>query len=149
MELPLEVQKGIVSHVSIHIDFHRHKLTVCLQVRTKKDLLPLQRVSRHFHHLASARLYSVLSFILTHADSPLYYSTWKTRLADVLHVFATSDHDYGQYVKGFSLNMSEKDADDVQKRILSKYHWEEEATKYLNTNLLLMLQKTRTLEAFA
>ncbi len=67
----------------------------------------------------------------------------------MLYVFATSEQDYGQYVKDFSLSMSEKDADDVQKRILSKYHWEEEATKYLNTSLLLMLQKTRTLEAFA
>ena len=98
--------------------------------------------------MASAKLYNNLGFILTHADSPTYYSTSYTRLADALHILATSEHDYGMYVKSFTLRLSERDTDDVQRRILAKYHWEEEATKLLNTALLLMLRKTRTLETF-
>jgi hypothetical protein len=105
-------------------------------------------VSRHFHRLASAKLYKNLGFILTHADSPNYYSSAQGRLADALHLFATSDYDYGIYVKSFVLRLSEKDSEDIQRRVLSKYHWEEEATKLLNTSILLMLRKTRTLEVF-
>jgi hypothetical protein len=105
-------------------------------------------VSRHFHDLASAKLYSSLSFILTHADSPIYYKKPAARFADALHTFASSEHDYGQYLKSFSLQPSGKDADDVQRKIMSKYHFEEESTRLLNTALLLMLRKARTLETF-
>ncbi|MCJ1477454.1 hypothetical protein MMC13_006125 [Lambiella insularis] len=131
MDLPLETQKEIVKHVLF-----------------RKDLLAIQCVSRHFHRLASARLYSELRFTLTHADSQSYYSLACTRLADALHTFATSEHDYGQFVRNFTLTLSERDTEDVQKRVLSKYHWEEEANRLLNTTLLLMLRKTRMLEVF-
>ena len=129
-DLPLETQKEIFTWIK------------------SKNLLSLQLVSSHFHSLASARLYSVLKFILTHADASSYYSKPYTRLANVLHTFATSDHDYAQYLKLFSLELSERDSDEVKQRILSKYHFEEEATKYLNTALLLMLRKAKSLEAF-
>ncbi|MCJ1435352.1 hypothetical protein MMC27_004724 [Xylographa pallens] len=131
MDLPLETQKEIVKHVL-----------------SKKDLLHLQCASRHFHRLASAKLYSELKFTLTHADAQSYYTLSCTRLADVLHTFATSEHDYGQYVRSFTLTLSEQDAEDVQRRVLSKYHWEEESNRLLNTTLLLMLRKTRALETF-
>ena len=130
IDLPLETQKEIFTWIK------------------PRDLLSLQLVSSQFHSLASARLYSVLRFILTHADAPNYYSKPNTRLAYALHTFATSDHDYAQYVRAFSLELSDRDADDVKQRILSKYHFEEEATKYLNTALLLMLRKASTLETF-
>ncbi|MCJ1398006.1 hypothetical protein MMC11_001203 [Xylographa trunciseda] len=131
MELPLETQKEIVKHVL-----------------SKKDLLNLQCASRHFHRLASAKLYSELQFTLTHADAHSYYSLSCTRLADALHTFATSEHDYGQYVRCFTLMLSERDTEDVQRRVLSKYHWEEESNRLLNTTLLLMLRKARALETF-
>ena len=116
-------------------------------IRTK-ELLNLQRVSRYFHSLASARLYGHLNFVLTHVDAPSYYSKPNTRLADALHTFATSEHDYSQYLKVFCLELSDRDGDDVKQRILSKYHFEEEATKLLNTTLLLMLRKANMLETF-
>ncbi|MCJ1390268.1 hypothetical protein MMC18_003126 [Xylographa bjoerkii] len=131
MELPLETQKEIVKHVL-----------------SKKDLLNLQCASRHFHCLASAKLYSELIFTLTHADAQSYYTLSCTRLADALHTFATSEHDYGQYVRNFTLTLSERDTEDVQRRVLSKYHWEEESNRLLNTTLLLMLRKSRALETF-
>ncbi|MCJ1284664.1 hypothetical protein MMC26_003999 [Xylographa opegraphella] len=131
MDLPLETQKEIVKHVFV-----------------RRDLLNLQCASRHFHRLASAKLYSELKFTLTHADAQSYYALPCTRLAEVLHTFATSDHDYGQYVRSFTLALSEQDTEDVQRRVLSKYHWEEESNRLLNTTLLLMLRKTRALETF-
>lgn len=88
----------------------------------------------------------MLNFILTRTDAPISKSF--TRLADALHTFATSEHDYGQYVKFFTLELSERDSDEIQKKVLSKYHFEEESTKLLNTALLLMLRKTVTLESF-
>lgn len=130
LDLPPETQKEIFTWI-----------------RTK-ELLNLQRVSRYFHSLASARLYGQLGFVLTHTDAPSYYSKPHTRLADALHTFATSEHDYSQYLKVFSLELSERDGEDVKQKILSKYHFEEEATKLLNTTLLLMLRRARMLETF-
>ena len=113
-----------------------------------KDLLALQQVSRHFHALASARLYNSMDFLLTHVDAPGYYAKPQTRLAEVLHTFAISEHDYGQFVKAFALQPSSRDTQDVQQRVLSKYHFEEEPTKFLNTALLIMIRKAKTMESF-
>ena len=129
-DLPLETQKHV---------FHWSRF---------KDLLALQRVSRHFHTLASARLYSSMDFLLTHVDAPGYYTKPQTRLAEALHTFAVSEHDYGQFVKEFTLRLSSRDTPDVQQRILSKYHFEEETTKLLNLALLIMIRKARTMEIF-
>ncbi|MCJ1356981.1 MAG: hypothetical protein MMC33_006977 [Icmadophila ericetorum] len=128
-DLPLETQKDIFSWVP------------------QKSLLTLQLVSQHFHQLASARLYSNLKFVFSHADASSNYSKPKTRLTDVLHTFATSEHDYAQYVKTFALQLSDRD-DDIPSRVPSRFHFDEDATKLLNTTLLLMLRKANTLEAF-
>ena len=87
-------------------------------------------------------------FTLTHLDAPNYYTKPDTRLADALHTFATSEHDYGQYVKVFQLQLSDRDTEEIQKKVLSKYHFEEDASRLLNTALVLMLRKAKTLEAF-
>ena len=113
-----------------------------------KDLPKSQLVNKHFHSLASARLYSVLKFTLTHSDGLTYYTKPATRLADLLHTFAISEHDYGQYVKTFRLELSDRDTEEIQKKVLSKYHFEEDAARLLNTTLLLMLRKAHKLEVF-
>ena len=87
-------------------------------------------------------------FVLGHTDDPAYYGRPCTRLAEALHTFAISKHNYGQYVKVFILSSSERDGDELQKRMVSAYHFEEEANKFLNTALLLMLRKATTLEVF-
>ena len=69
-------------------------------------------------------------------------------MADALHTIATSEQNYGQFVQSFALEMSDHDAEDVQRRILSKYHYEEDATRYLNSMLLLLLQQSKGLETF-
>ena len=46
------------------------------------------------------------------------------------------------------LSLSERDGDELQKRMASNYHFEEDANKFLNTALLLMLRRARTLEVF-
>jgi hypothetical protein len=66
----------------------------------------------------------------------------------VLRTFAISEHDYGQYVRTFQVKPLERDADEVQRRVVSKYHFAEEPTMFLNTNLLLMLRQTKKLEVF-
>lgn len=103
-------------------------------------------MSKHFHGLASAKLYRHLTFELT-ADVP-NSKKGSGRLADALHTFAVSDHDYAQYVKAFDLEFAAKDGEEIQKRIASKFHFEEETTKLLNTALLLMLRKARILDTF-
>ena len=128
-DLPLETQKEIFTWIP------------------HKSLLALQLVSRHFHSLASAKLYSNLKFVFWHSDTPSSYSKPKTRLTDVLHTFATSEHDYAQYVKSFALQLSDRE-DDIPTRVASRFHFDEDSTKLLNTTLLLMLRKANTLEAF-
>ena len=118
-----------------------------LQVQ-RRDLTTLQRVSKHFHGLASSKLYGNLMFVLGYTGDPAFCSRPCTRFAEALHTFAISEHDYGQYVKVFILNSSERDSDELQKRMASSYHFEEEANKFLNTAVLLMLRKARTLEVF-
>lgn len=108
----------------------------------------MQLVSKHFHQLASAELYSSLGFFFTHADSPAHYTVPTHRLADALHTFGTSDHDYGQYLREFCVSMAEYDSEEVQRRVASKYHVEEEALRFLNSMLLLMLRKAAALEKF-
>ena len=105
-------------------------------------------MSKHFHGLASSKLYGSLTFVLGHTDDPTFYSRPCTRFAEALHTFAISEHNYGQYVKVFVLSSSELDGNELQKRMASSYHFEEEANKFLNTALLLMLRKARTLEVF-
>jgi hypothetical protein len=105
-------------------------------------------VSKHFHSLASGKLYKDLVFTLTHVESPHYHSRPNIRFASVLRTFAVSEHDYGQYVRTFHVKSLERDTDEIQRRIASKYHVVEEANMFLNTNLLLMLRQTKTLEIF-
>ena len=69
-------------------------------------------------------------------------------MSEVLHVLATSEHDYAQYVRSFSAVFAVRDLEDFQRMVASKYHVEEDANKLLNTLLLLMLRKTKYLEVF-
>ena len=108
----------------------------------------MQLVSKHWHELASAEIYSDLNFFLTHPDAVAYYNSSAFRPTLALHLFATSSHDYAQYVRTFSISMSDQDSDDVQRRVASKYHFQEESSKLLNTLLLLMVRKTGLLESF-
>ena len=118
-----------------------------LQVPSKA-LFSLQVSSKHFHNLASARIYRSLVFFLSHPDAPQYYRESHYRLADALQTFATSDYDYAQHVKKFRLQMSENDSEDAQKRIASRYHVSEEPTMLLNMALLLTIKKARSIESF-
>ena len=134
MDLPAETQKEIFSFVR------------------KKDLLVAQRVSKHLHSLASARLYHDLkfTFIFPAEGYPNLASHSKAefRLPEALNTFLTSDHDYAQYVRAFALLLPEQQTEENSRKAVSRYHVEEEANKLLNTTLLVMLRKARKLESF-
>ena len=113
-----------------------------------KTLFSLQVASKHFHRLASARIYRSLVFCLSHPGASQYYCEPHYRLADALQTFATSDYDYAQHVKRFRLQLSESDIEDVQKRIAARYHASEEPTMFLNMAILLMIKKACAMEVF-
>lgn len=120
------------------------------------NLRALQHVSKHFHQLASAELYSSLDFYFSHGGPAGYfgseaagcYSLVDLRLAECLNTFALSEHNYAQYIKRFSVSMSEYDPDDIQRRVASKYHADEDANVFLNTLLKQMIRKAHSLEKF-
>ena len=146
IDLPLESQTQIIENVRCDVSFL--KVTLILSQVSPKSLFSLQLVSKHFHGLASSRIYRSLEFNLSHPDAPRYYRESHYRLADALQTFATSDHDYAQYVKRFQLRMSDIETEDAQRRIASRYHASEEPTMFLNMALLLMIKKARAMEDF-
>ena len=134
IDLPVETQKEIFSFVR------------------KKDLLVAQHASASLHPLASARLYRDLKFTFTFPGegypSAVSHHKSEFRLPEALHTFLTSDHDYAQYVRSFSLFLPEQQTEENSRKAVSRYHVEEEANKLLNTTLLVMLRKTTKLETF-
>lgn len=147
MDLPLESREEIVSYVRLsNLSSPSAQLTLIKVPR--QTLFSLQLVSKHFHHLASAILYRSLAFFLSYPESNLYYREPAYRLAHAVHTFITSDYDYAQHIKKFSLRMVETDVDSVQKRIAAKYHVQEEPGMLLNTAILAMLRKARAIEQF-
>ena len=114
----------------------------------RQTLFSLQLVSKHFHGLASAALYRSLAFYLSYPESNSYYREPAYRLAHALHTFITSDYDYAQHIKKFSLRMAENEVDSVQKRIAAKYHVQEEPGMLLNTAILAMVRRANVMEQF-
>ena len=148
LTLPQELQKEIVKHVRQNHMMNDKEPGSRGQQVSVKSLKSLQLVSKHFHELASAELYADLEFFFSHPDSPSFYMSLHYRPSFALNLFATCSHNYMQYVRTFGFAMSEQDAEDVQKRVASKYHFQEEACKLLNTVLVLVLRKTSVLEKF-
>ena len=135
MNLPVETQKEIFSFVR------------------KRDLLVAQRASKDLHALASARLYHDLkfTFIFPAADAnanAVNQNKPEFRLPEALHTFLTSEHDYAQYARSFSLLLPQQQTEENSRKAVSRYHVEEEANKLLNTMLLVMLRKAKKLESF-
>ena len=147
LDLPIEAQTEIVGHVR-KLPLQISQILITCSQASRKTLISLQLVSKHFHGLASARLYARLSFFLTHPESQFHYSSPSCRLSDALHTLATSDRDYARYIKYFGVSLLEQDADDIQKRVVSRFHHQEEATKLLNTMLVLVIRKATVLEKF-
>ena len=154
LDLPVETQRQVIRHVQnvsyifvtgVVIYGPAHLLN---SQGSRKTLLALQMGSKHCHALASAQIYADLQFHMAHVDSPINFNNPGFRLVDALNTFATSDHDYAQYVRKFSASFAPRDDEIVHKMVASKYHFEDEPTRLLNTMLLLMLRKTKHMETF-
>lgn len=123
-DLPRELQKEIVSHAP------------------QADLICLCLVSKHFRDLAAAELYKHFHIVFPDDDDP--YESPVDGLASGLNTFATSEYDYAKHVKDVSLDTLS--AGEKAELSYKDYLAEESCGKFLNTLVLLMLRKAKTLE---
>lgn len=114
---------------------------------SSKTVLALQTVNKHFHALASARVYCHVKFFLVAADAGAL-SGPAFRFSEGLHTLTTSSNDYVPYIKQFSLLLDPSDTEDNARKVACKYQHEEEPVKLLNTLLFLVLRNAKALESF-
>ncbi|KAI9870785.1 MAG: hypothetical protein M1830_003810, partial [Pleopsidium flavum] len=123
-DLPIETQKDIFKHSATD------------------DLIALALVSKHFHNLASARLYRVLKFSLMDIGD-IGYGSQISRLTSGLETLVASRRDYAKYIKELQLGVpgpEDRAWRNPSDNVLSG--------RLLNTLLLLTLKKARALETF-
>ena len=104
--------------------------------------MSLALVSRHFHELASARLYRNLRFYV--ADiSDLNFDPQIARLIGCFETLAASSHDYARYIKSIQLGVP-----GPEDRNWRSAGDNAVSGRFLNTLLLLTLKRAKALEAF-
>ncbi|KAI6716641.1 hypothetical protein PZA11_001772 [Diplocarpon coronariae] len=127
LALPVETKKEIFSHAS------------------SQDLITLSLVSKHFRDLAAEQIYRSFYVLFPDDDDPASDSTIDS-LAGGLETFATSEYNYAQYLKEFTL---EAQSGGVKgERAYRHYLFDVSCGKFMNTLLLLTLRKAVALETF-
>lgn len=154
-DLPREIQKEIISHVSAEREPLPHALCAssiwpaqghpaepqpqCHQ----PELICLSLVSTHFRALAAAELYRNFHIVFPDEDDPAFDSPIDG-LAGGLETFVTSDYDYAKHLRDISLDTLS--AGDKAETAYKPYLYSVSCGKFLNTLLLLTLRKARALE---
>ncbi|KAL2267448.1 hypothetical protein VTJ83DRAFT_4725 [Remersonia thermophila] len=126
-DLPREVQAEIMRNCS------------------RRDLVCVALVSRHFRALAAEQLYRLFKIVFPDEDN-LQFDTPVDSLASRFDTFVTSDFDYAQYLRCLhfdTLHMGEKAA-----MAYRPYLANLSCGKFMNTLLLMTLRKARALESF-
>ena len=140
-DLPIETQSNIIEYVS------------------RKDLLNIQCVNKHFRALANAVIYRALDLTLTNSGDdesglPLSHA------ADAIHTILTNDEsNYGQYIKSFRIGVAEDILDPgtslsnslrQDPLLMTRLLWDSksDSSKFLNTSLLLVIRQASMLETF-
>lgn len=102
-------------------------------------------MSKHFRHIAAAHLYRSFHIVFPTHDGP-EIDAQSDAFAAGLDTFATSDYDYGQYVREFIVEPTcgLEHTQDAYRDYLA----DTSCGKFLNTLLLLALRKTKALETF-
>lgn len=127
LELPVEIQREIVSHCS------------------QSDLICLSLVSKHFRDLAAAQLYRNFHIVFPDEDDPAFDSPIDG-LAGGLDTFVTSEYDYAQHLRDISLDTLS--AGDKAESAYKAYLYHVSCGKFMNTLLLVTLRKAKALETF-
>ncbi|KAK3944882.1 putative f-box domain-protein [Diplogelasinospora grovesii] len=127
MSLPEEVQKDIFSHCS------------------QPELICLSLVSRHFRELAAAQLYRNFHIVFPDEDDPAFDSPIDG-LAGGLETFVASKYDYAKHLRDLSLDTLS--AGEKAETAYKPYLYSVSCGKFMNTLLLLALQKAKSLESF-
>ena len=120
-----------------------------------RDLFVFQRLSSHCFFLANAQLYRNLDLSLASAGDE--EGGWSSRVADALQMILASDYDYAQHIKSFRLGFV-GDASEVptghshrpDSLLMTKLLWDSksDASKLLNTTILLVMRRASKMETF-
>ncbi|KAF6816985.1 f-box domain-containing protein [Colletotrichum sojae] len=149
VDLPLETQKGILSHVRRHFPppprAMRPALTDTPEQCCQSDLICLALVSKHFRELAAAQLYRNFHIVFPDEDDPSFDSPIDS-LAGGLETFVSSDYDYAQHLRDISLDTLS--SGDRGEAAYKPYLYSASCGKFMNTLLLMTLRKARSLETF-
>lgn len=155
-ELPRELHKEIVSHVSVDqlpntpsvpTPLRKPRLTdlaVALQC-SQADLICLSLVSKHFHDLSAAELYRNFHIVFPDEDDPAFDSP-VDGLAGGLETFVTSEYDYAKHLRDISLDTLS--AGIKAEQAYKPYVYNVSCGKFMNTLLLMTLRKAKALEKF-
>ncbi|CZT01140.1 hypothetical protein WAI453_009556 [Rhynchosporium graminicola] len=126
-DLPIETKKEIFKHATSH------------------DLITLSLVSKLFRDLAAERIYRNFHILFPDEDDPSNDYPYDC-LAGGLETFATSDYNYGQYLKEFIVETESGGTKGTT--ACSAYTNELSCGKFMNTLLLLTIRQAKTLERF-
>lgn len=102
-------------------------------------------MSKHFHELASARLYRNFHIIFPD-DDDIDFDSPIDGLAGGLDTFTTSDYDYAKHLK--DLSMDTLSSGPKGELSYQPYLYSASCGKFFNTLLHLMLKRAKALEAF-
>lgn len=126
----------------------------------RHDLFKFQRLSPHCFSLASAEIYRNLDLNITNSFDE-ENGIPNNFAADALQTILASEHNYGPYIKSFRLGVAEDNNDPIpvgappgvrgsDPLLMTRLLWDSksDSSKFLNTVLLLMIQKASILENF-
>ena len=112
----------------------------------RKSLVRVLRVSKHLFALGSAELYCHLVFWFS--SDALSNESSNSTVTAALHTIVTSEYDYAQHIRSFHLGMLQ-DHPHINWVFVNHLWNSSPPNQALNTLLLLLLRKVKSLETFS
>jgi len=134
-----------LNHARSLVDLPREIQTEIMKHCSKRDLVCVSLVSKHFRDLAAAELYRVFRIVFPDEENPQFDGPVDA-LASGLDTFATSDYNYAQYLR--VLEMDTLYLGDKAAVAYGPYLSNLSCGKFMNTLLLMTVRKARALETF-